>query len=336
MTERAFHEWQRRALINAIVCDASLPPLAVRAGVLLASRYLNDREGSAWPSQPCLKDDLDCDRSGLQRAIRRLDGRYFQIERPKRQGRGMALEYVPIWPERADGSPPLSDEKGRTYDHKKGGRETTKRADGSPPHKNKIDKIKEGGDFPSPEFEQFWASYSAVATTNSGSETKAREAWDSIIARGVSPVRLVHAALGYRKKVKADKSPPYAAAAWRFLAERRWAAFEMPWAEYRDGLKRDPDVWRPIWENQIGGPLPGEPGSVFPAELLGVADDCENGAGRMDENARWESLTEVYRRREDWEGAGPPPGAPGCRVPADIQRKYGFEPQAAAVKMAAI
>lgn len=41
---------------------------------------------------------------------------------------------------------------------------------------------------------------------------------------------------------------------------------------------------------------------------------------------RWEALTEVFARREDWEGEGPAPGQPGCRVPAAIQRKYGFEP----------
>ena len=50
------------------------------------------------------------------------------------------------------------------------------------------------------------------------------------------------------------------------------------------------------------------------------------------EAARWDALCEVYARREDWEGEGPPPGHPGCRVPDDIQRRYGFEPSGPAAE----
>ena len=60
----------------------------------------------------------------------------------------------------------------------------------------------------------------------------------------------------------------------------------------------------------------------------GFLDRYAPKAASADQRAiAWRSFCAKCRRSGDWEGEGPPPGQPGCLVPPEIQREYGFEPR---------
>ena len=58
--------------LETIVTDRALSPLAVRAAVLIATRYLNNGSHTAWPGVATLAADLATDRRSVQRALTQL------------------------------------------------------------------------------------------------------------------------------------------------------------------------------------------------------------------------------------------------------------------------
>jgi hypothetical protein len=276
---RKFSEQQRRDLIAAIVTDTTLRPLGMRAGVLLATRFLNVEQGEAWPSMPHLQDELGCDRSALQRAMRGLEGRYFHTVKATGRGRGNVTRYRPIWPKKAAVSPPFVDEKPaekadsrhdkrRTPGNIKGGLESAL---------NLVKESSEGnpGKNPPPEFQKFEEIYAKPAGDNFGSREKAIQAFREICESGVSPIRIIEGTRGWTTaRAKQGDKAAFAFAAARFLREGMWKTLEPRWARYWAHIvEADPGDearadWETIWRKTFGGPLPGEPDSVFPPELI--------------------------------------------------------------------
>ena len=58
--------------LETIVTDRALSPLAVRAAVLIATRYLNNGSHTAWPGVATLAAHLATDRRSVQRALTQL------------------------------------------------------------------------------------------------------------------------------------------------------------------------------------------------------------------------------------------------------------------------
>lgn len=67
------------------------------------------------------------------------------------------------------------------------------------------------------------------------------------------------------------------------------------------------------------------------AECAGEGRPMAAGAPTPRRDATyWRSHVSYFQREGDWRADGPPPGKPGCHVPADILAEYGIAPKEAA------
>lgn len=126
-----------------------------------------------------------------------------------------------------------------------------------------------------PEFQKFEEIYRRQAGANFGSREKAIQAFRETCESGVSPIRLIEGAKGWaRDREKQGERATFATSAARFLSEGSWRTYEPRWPDYwariaqADRGDDSRDGWVSAWRKTFGGPLPGEPGSLFPPELI--------------------------------------------------------------------
>ena len=270
-------------MVKAMACDAQLSPLALRVGILLATGFNPDWGCAIW-SYDRLAEKLDATKSGVIRAARTLEGRYFHVEKSSGGGRSNANRYTPINPDETVTAPsPIDDAERVTASSRKGDRTVTKRVTASSPERKELKgREREGAKIapvPPPEFLKFEEIYAKPAGDNFGSRTKAIQAFREICESGVSPIRIIEGTCRWASThaKKGDKAT-FALGAARFLREWVWKTPEPRWADFWVNIvEADPgddrrDVWVDIWRKTFGGPLPGEPGSVFPPELIPAAE----------------------------------------------------------------
>lgn len=131
MTAPAFPQSDRADLIRALV-TADLPPLAARAGVLIAL-YANSETGAAWPGFDRMADELGANKRTVRRMVRdHLEGRFFRVERPETHGRGRAATFYPI-KQRGPARPLSENEKGAGRRPKRGPGDAEKEGHPAPP-----------------------------------------------------------------------------------------------------------------------------------------------------------------------------------------------------------
>jgi hypothetical protein len=82
-------------LIEAGIADPSLPRLAMRVHVLLASKYLDEKTDTAWPAPETLAEELSVTVRGVRDALAKLAGGWWQ--KTKGGGRGNTSRYAPRW-----------------------------------------------------------------------------------------------------------------------------------------------------------------------------------------------------------------------------------------------
>ena len=90
---RPFKEVQLQWL-RLLLSDTSLSPRAVQFATYLAVVRYNDKFGKAWPSHATVCEDLGLkSEKTIQRLIKELDGKWFEIRRGN--GQKQSTEYVP-------------------------------------------------------------------------------------------------------------------------------------------------------------------------------------------------------------------------------------------------
>jgi hypothetical protein len=83
------------AWIEQLVTDGQLSALALRVGLILAVRYINAKNGSAWPSQSRLASELGATPDGIRRAVRVLEaGGHVEVQRGR--GAGISSRFRPV------------------------------------------------------------------------------------------------------------------------------------------------------------------------------------------------------------------------------------------------
>jgi len=96
---------RKLAWIEQLARDSHLSALAIRLGVILATKYISAQRGYGWPSQLTLGADLGASADGIRKAVKQLvDGRHLAVRIGN--GRGVATEYRPLLEvERVDQNP---------------------------------------------------------------------------------------------------------------------------------------------------------------------------------------------------------------------------------------
>lgn len=84
----------KMAWLDAVATDADVPHAAFRVAYVLASRYLNRKTGTAWPSLTTLADDIGTDARTVSRHLSILEGRGYLAK--KRGGDGRPNTYTMV------------------------------------------------------------------------------------------------------------------------------------------------------------------------------------------------------------------------------------------------
>lgn len=282
---------RRERLIKAMVKDRALPPLALRVGIMLAAGCFNRTPYAYW-SYEGLADALGATKSAVIRAARTLEGRYFRVVKKSGGGRSWRNEYHPIEPGETVTAPsPFDEEERVTVSSRKGDHLVTERVTApSPERKVRKEKGKGGAKIAPvapPEFDHLLKAYQAAKGADAGDVEKANREYSAILKAGVSPVRIVQAVRAWAADRAKQDSPPYATSLANFLRQGRWRAFEPDWQGFYRAIVGGPERWdgeRELfakhWRTMMGpdAPLPGQPGSPFPSELVPDSDKSKEAA----------------------------------------------------------
>lgn len=79
--------------LQLLVRDPNISPQACRIATYIAVVRFNDERGKAWPSHERVAEDLSIDVKTVQRSIKNLDDKWFNITRGR--GPGRSTVYVP-------------------------------------------------------------------------------------------------------------------------------------------------------------------------------------------------------------------------------------------------
>lgn len=276
------------ALRRAILKAKDMRGVSRDVGIAITD-YVGFKLGYADPSYNRLQDEFGFGRASLGRAIKELDGRFFNVVRDPGKGRNGRSRYHPIWPESGSRSEPILQAemvRGRTEIGSNPNR--VKVPSGEPELMNQL-KEEGGVEFdpsnPPPEFLSIVKAYNDAKHAGASNVALAFQEYERIVSRGVSPIRLLVAVNRFRAKRVGENDPKHAQDLHRFLSQSTWIGHEADWPSFwtylaKTGSEIDPDNeresqehrerWLKIWRREVGwsAPLPGEPGSPFPAECI--------------------------------------------------------------------
>jgi hypothetical protein len=152
-------------------------------------------------------------------------------------------------------------------------------------------------------FEEFWAEY--PKRDGSNPKKPALKVYEQAVKSGTDEQTIIDGAKRYRADLRrrGQEGTQYVAQAVTWLRQARWT----------DDL--------PAPGGSGNNPSPITVGTQMSALLKGVVASPDED---WDKWMRGYTSMPPYSR--SWYGPGAPPGSPGCEVPAEIQRKYGFTP----------